>query len=240
MELIGIPLKLANSTLTVQEQRIYDATLSVRLANLDEEAKLNIVGKIFLTAKSRLGLNTTSKEDEMILRDVLLEDLEQFKGLTEVEILSALKSGLNGEYLGKNESSVFFNSSNFVQWVKKYIEQKAEVMKKVALAKKIEPAKPKPTDAEMKAEAIAIANSYVRKVAEAENKDDVYKWAGGLNFLYDIANDHKLIPFTGPRKREILALCNNDIDLAKSETYKLWITEMAENGCTLDENGEMI
>lgn len=240
MELIGIPLKLANSTLTVQEQRIYDATLSVRLANLDDEAKLNIVAKIFLTAKSRLGLNTTSKEDEMILRDVLLEDLEQFKGLTEVEILSALKSGLNGEYLGKNESSVFFNSSNFVQWVKKYIEQKAEVMKKVALAKKIEPEKPKPTDAEMKAEAIAIANSYISKVADAENKDEVYQWAGGLNFLYDIVKEFGLIKFTAERKKQIFAKCNNDIDLAKAEAYKIWIQEMAENGISLDENGEMV
>lgn len=233
------PVVFEFSSLTPIEKKVYENSLMPKLATYNAISKLALANEICLEAGRMLRTNVNG-EDSEVLQSKIEENLDKFNSLSRDEVLYFTNKGLSGDYLG-NDSFVFFNPSNWVIWGKRYMEdERNKLLSKVNLAKKVEPGKPKPTDAEMKAEAIAIANSYVRKVTVAENKESVYQWAGGLNFLYDVANEHKLIPFTGPRKLEILALCNNDIDLAKSETYKLWITEMAENGCTLDEQGEMI
>jgi len=233
------PLVFEYSSLTPSEKKVYDNSLLPKLVTFNAISRLALANEIVYEAGMMLRTNI-NPEDTEVLQKKIEENLDKFNSLSREEVLYFTNKGLSGDYLG-NESFVFFSPANWIIWGKKYMEEERnKLLSKVNLAKKIEPEKPKPTDAEMKAEAIAIANSYVRKVTEAENKEDVYKWAGGLNFLYDVANYHKLIPFTASRKHEILALCNDDIDLAKSETYKLWITEMAENGMSLDENGELI
>jgi hypothetical protein len=143
---------------------------------------------------------------------------------------------------GKYGESNFFNSQKFRLWLAKYNDESQIIYGRVQLAINAANEKPKPlpTEQEQKALTIQNVNMYIQKVKEATDKDTVYPWIGGLNFLYDDVNRFGFIKFTPERKQEIFAKCNNDIDLAKAEAYKLWISELAELGVSLDENGEMV
>lgn len=105
-----------------------------RICEMDGNQITNIIMTILAKAATRLGSKPKDLEDQMILERELNSDLVlKFPTLTEREIMIALENGLDGMYKVKPEDPVIFNPSNFVQWVRAFVEQtKKPVMKKVA------------------------------------------------------------------------------------------------------------
>jgi len=217
---------------------IYQAKNGIKIKDLKANELNKEASQIWFYIKLKWGLKSNNEEEEKASVASIQNDIMSKPMLTTQEVIKCLNNAMNGDY----GESAFFSSARFRSWMQKYYDESRIIAGKVQLAIDAQNEKPKPppTGEELKAEAIKIANSYISKVSDAENKEEVYQWAGGLNHLYDIANRFGLIKLTNERKWAILSQCNNDKDLAKAETYKLWIAELAELGVSLNENGEMI
>jgi hypothetical protein len=159
----------------------------------------------------------------------------------------ALKRGLNGEYLNPNENQVYFNSSNFVIWIKKYLQSKTDTMKKITNSgnNESEPS-PAPSDTVLKAQAIQTLNFYADSIQKAQGQEKKFNWiAGGLHVLYDIADSFKLIKLSREEKLEIfnrhMAILK-DVEASKmaskADGYKKFCHNLVDFGCRLDENGQ--
>lgn len=222
---------------SIQDLEVHQAKQSRILKSYADFELLEKSKEIWFFIKQKWGLKDNSAQEEHISICNLMDDILSVNRITLSEVYLCIKMAMNGTY----GDATFFNSVKFRGWLKKYADESQITAGKIQLAldAKQEISKPLPTDEELKAEAIKIANSYILKVTDAENKEEVYQWAGGLNHLYDIANRFGLIKLTNERKWAILNQCNNDKDLAKAETYKLWIAELAEAGMELDEFGEI-
>ncbi|WP_342088039.1 hypothetical protein [Dyadobacter sp. OTU695] len=104
-----------------------------RISDMGGAQISRIIAAITLKAAVRLGSKARDAEEQKIINRELNNDLMKFPMMTEREIMAALENGLDGMYLKKPEDPVIFSPSNFVQWIRAYIEQtKKPVMKKVA------------------------------------------------------------------------------------------------------------
>jgi len=186
MELSIIPTNSsAFAGLSRYEKEIAQAQGAIRISTLNDSDLMNVALRAISLAKIKLGSKPLPEDEQKALTLVLMEDIASYGHLTLDEINLALKRGLNGEYNSVGNDVIFFSPSNFCGWVRKFIEQKNEVMRKVANAKVIEPAKPVPSDADQKIATINIANFYAQEMIRSHEQGLQLKWkAKGLNSLY--------------------------------------------------------
>lgn len=150
-----LPAKLSESELSIvtasKGKRIRDMS-----SNEINELALSVIGN----ARLRLGSKALSKEEIKAETVLIVADLRDFSGLTVSEVNLALKSGLNGDFL--KEGNIYFSSSNFVQWLKRWIaEKKQPVMKNYTQLEqaRIEE-KPPPSLAEQRKTIIQVINQH--------------------------------------------------------------------------------
>lgn len=237
----------ATSNLSTSELQIYNATKSPILRTIEPTDKTKIAMEVYLLAKVKLGLNSISSEEEHATVSILLDDLENFNGLTKDEIILATKKGLNGEYLGPKDNQVFFNSSNFVQWVRKYDDNKRSVLSKISNAKQEDEPKPEPDEATKKSQAIQIANMYAEQLHKCKSVGETFKWAGGLNYLYDFAKKYGLLVITEEQRTKLIEKFKGQhtneaefIAACKTQAYKDFIISLVDFNARFDENGNYI
>jgi hypothetical protein len=176
-----------------------------------------------------------------------MEDIKSFGHLSIDEINLALKRGLNGEYNSAGNDVIFFSPSNFVQWVRKFIEQKNEVMRKVANAKVSEPVKPKPSDADLKMAAINSANMYAQEMMRCQERSIKMNWiAGGLHVLYDYIVQFGIYEANVEDKKRIYSSLlpkyqdKDELIMAcKSQCYREFVENLADFKAYLDANGQI-
>ena len=150
-----VPTKLSESEVTIVKaskgKRVRDMT-----SNEINELALTVIGN----ARLRLGSKELSKDELKAETVLIVADLRDFNGLTSTEVQLALKSGLNGDF--SKDGVVYFSSSNFVQWLKKWIaEKKQPVMKNyTALEQARIEEKPPPTLAEERKTIIQVINQH--------------------------------------------------------------------------------
>ena len=157
-------LSVENNYLTKREGLIYQAYLKPAIKLISESQKLRIAMQVVALAKAKLGLKDKNRGEEEMDVKLILTDLEAFGNYSEDDIMIAVNNGLNGEYLNQSETTVFFNSSIFVQWIKKYYYEKNEVISKVAKEKQKEEKTPVPNNQELKKQAIDTANEYANQI----------------------------------------------------------------------------
>jgi len=247
MALTLIHSQPAINNLSASEMQIYNAQLSPRLSTLQPSDKTKIAMEVYLLAKIKLGLNSPSPEEEQATISILLDDLENFNTLTKDEIIIAHKKGLNGEFLGPKDNQVFFNSSNFVQWVRKYEENKRAVMGKIANAKQEQETLEEPSEEVLKLQAINIANMYADQLSKSKSVGETFKWAGGLNHLYDYAKKFKLLVMTEEQRAKLIAKFKDKFDneaefvaACKTQAYKDFIISLVDFNARFDENGNYL
>jgi hypothetical protein len=238
---------LANSKFSRSESEVVEATKAKLISSCSDEELIHLASKLISAVKFKLGLNTVNNIEEEVQIEMLVLDLRDFNHLTISEVSLALKRGLNGEYLNPNENQVYFNSSNFVIWIKKYLQSKTDTMKKITNSgsSESEPSK-KPSDAVLKAQAIETINFYASQLQKAQDHETNFTWiAGGLHVLYDIADSFKLIRLSREEKLEIFNKhmgILKDVETAKqaskADGYKKFIHNLVDFGCRLDANGE--
>ncbi len=229
-------------SLSPTELQIYQASLGTMIKEMGEEDKIKIASKVWSFVKIKLGLRTENASEEKVQILSLADDLSQFKGLTQEDVMNAVRRGIGGEYLGK-ASQVFFNSSNFIMWIKCYREEREEVRSKVLLARVEDPTKPKPNDQELKATAIKLANDYADSL-EAHGLD--FKWYDpGLSKCYEFIRYFKIWAPNDEIRMEITGKFIKIIDpieldrLCKAEAYKKFIQELVDFGVRVDPDGNI-
>jgi hypothetical protein len=243
MELL-ITRSVENNYLTKREDLIYQAYLKPVIKLLSESQKVQIAMKVVALAKAKLGLRDKNKgEDEMDIK-LILTDLEAFGNYSEDDIMIAVNNGLNGEYLNQSETNVFFNSSIFVQWIKKYYYEKNEVLSKVAKEKQKEEKTPVPNDQELKKQAIDTANEYANQIRYCEKNDKKFTFiAGGLSILFDYLEQFKIPTISKEERMELWEKYSTIQDIeerkmhCKTQGYIKFINSLVTFDCHIDNDG---
>jgi hypothetical protein len=247
MELSLIRTSSAIAGLSRQEKEVVESQTSIRISSLTEQDLMSVAMRSISLAKIKLGSKPLPDDEHKALVLVLMEDIKSFGHLSIDEINLALKRGLNGEYNSAGNDVIFFSPSNFVQWVRKFIEQKNDVMRKVANAKVAEPVKPKPSDADLKMAAINSANMYAQEMMRCQERSIKMNWiAGGLHVLYDyivqfgiyeahLEDKERIYNTLKPKYNEL----NELIMACKAQCYREFIENLADFKAYLDENGKI-
>lgn len=245
MELTKIPS--TDFKFSKSEREIYQALDGIPLIQYSQKQKSEIAIKVWSYVKMKLGLRSENAMEEQAQILSLSDDLNQFDIMTEEEVFIALRKGIGGEYLTQGQQ-VFFNSSNFIQWLKNYQKtERVEVMKKIVNQSNSESEpSPVPSDSVLKAQAIQTLNFYADSIQKAQDQEKKFNWiAGGLHVLYDIADSFSLIKLSREEKLEIFnkqMAFFKDVDKAKqaskSDGYKKFVHNLVDFGCRIDNNGQ--
>lgn len=214
------------------------------------EQRLSLAGKIYLIAKTKLGLNAYDKAQESLTISALSDDLANLGTFTEDEVLIALKMGLNGEFLGKDQTQVFFSSSQFMVWMKSYLRHRQDAIGEANRHIKKTSEYKMPTDEELKAQAIKSANDYADSIAKAMAEKKEYKFPyGGLFILCKYLVKFELFK---PAKDKMIAMKEQNMykypkfteqdweRMVYADLYIEFVTNMAEMGVRFNENGELV
>ncbi len=240
----SIILSAESNYLTKREGLIYQAYLKPAIKLISESQRIRIATQVVGLAKAKLGLKDKNKGEEEMDIKLILTDLEAFGNYSEDDIMIAVNNGLNGEYLNQSETTVFFNSSIFVQWIKKYYYEKNEVLSKVAKEKQKEEKTPVPSNQELKKQAIDTANEYANQIRHCEKNDKNFTFiAGGLSILFDYLEQFKIQTIS---KEERIELWNKysaiqDIEerkmYCKTQGYIKFINSLVTFDCHIDQDG---
>lgn len=216
--------KMTNSEIEI----VKATTDGLRIGNMTENEKKVLAAKVYSTANVRLGYKAKSTEESKAEISVLYLDLSKFYGLTGTEVLLALNSGLDGEFLKENET-VFFNSTNFVQWCRKYIEsKKMPAMKKHENNRVVaerETPKPLPSIKEQR----AILNAVIEQHKAILEKDIDQAFMFDCGVHYDNLGRLDMFQFSDNELIEIVAMvCEkypklNDEQLLKKAKHQAWV-----------------
>jgi hypothetical protein len=247
MELSLIHTSSAMSGLSRHEKDVVEAQTSLKISSLTEQDLMNLAMRSISLAKIKLGSKPLPDDEHKALVLVLMEDIASFGHLSIDEINLALKRGLNGEYNSAGNDVIFFSPSNFCGWVRKFIEQKNEVMRKVANAKVVEPAKPIPSDADLKMAAINSANMYAQEMMRCQERSIKMNWiAGGLHVLYDYIVQFGIYEANVEDKKRIYSSLlpkyqdKDELIMAcKSQCYREFIENLADFKAYLTATGEI-
>jgi hypothetical protein len=247
MELSLIHTSSAISGLSRHEKDVVEAQTSLKISSLTEQDLMNLAMRSISLAKIKLGSKPLPDDEHKALVLVLMEDIASFGHLSIDEINLALKRGLNGEFNSAGNDVIFFSPSNFCGWVRKFIEQKNEVMRKVANAKVVEPAKPVPSDADLKMAAINSANMYAQEMMRCQERSIKMNWiAGGLHVLYDYIVQFRIYEANVEDKKRIYSSLlpkyqdKDELIMAcKAQCYREFIENLADFKAYLTANGEI-
>ena len=214
---------------TKADLEIIEASKMPLIKTINDEHLITLATKVLSLAKFKLGLNGISAQDEQANVLMLLQDIKEFPAYTEQDVLIATKRGLNGDYLKESESGVFFNSSNFVRWLKFYNMDKRQVIGMIQNTYVEQPPLPVPSDDELRKQAVDVLNDYINTI----KNNPQYKFAyGGLHHLYDIARKFEIIHLNASEKEQIWKRLNHvtemsiRITMAKSDSYIYFIHKM--------------
>jgi hypothetical protein len=246
MELSLIPTSNSIPGMSRYEKEIVEAQTSLKIISLTDQDLMNVAMRSISLAKIKLGSKPLPDAEHKALVLVLMEDIKSFGQLSIDEINLALKRGLNGDYNSAGNDVIFFSPSNFVQWIKKFQEQKREVMK-IVRQKEVEPVKPIPSDADLKMAAINSANMYAQEMMRCQEKSIKMNWiAGGLHVLYDYVVQFGIYEAHPEDKKRIYATLlpkyqdKNELIIAcKTKCYQEFIENLADFKAYLTETGEI-
>lgn len=237
-------LSVENNYLTKREGLIYQAYLKPAIKLISESQKLRIAMQVVALAKAKLGLKDKNRGEEEMDVKLILTDLEAFGNYSEDDIMIAVNNGLNGEYLNQSETTVFFNSSIFVQWIKKYYYEKNEVISKVAKEKQKEEKTPVPNNQELKKQAIDTANEYANQIRFCEKNDKKFTFiAGGLSILFDYLEQFKIPTLSIEERLELWEKYSGIEDIkerklyCKTQGYIKFINSLVNFDCYIDQDG---
>ena len=247
MELSLIRTSSAIAGLSRHEKEVVESQTSIRISSLTEQDLMSVAMRSISLAKIKLGSKPLPDDEHKALVLVLMEDIKSFGHLSIDEINLALKRGLNGEYNSAGNDVIFFSPSNFCAWVRKFIEQKNEVMRKVANAKVVEPVKPIPSDADLKMAAINSANMYAQEMMRCQERSIKMNWiAGGLHVLYDYIVQFGIYEASAEDKKRIYSTLlpkyqkRDELIMAcKSQCYREFVENLADFKAYLDANGKI-
>ena len=233
--------KLTPSELAIVESSLQSVT-NPRIR--DHRHLLALAAKINNTVTIRMGLKPKVANELEVTLQVLEADLVKFPNLTESEVLKALNLGIDGVY--NPEGNIFFSSSQFVKWIRSYIDEtKKPVMAKHSqlLHQVKEPEKVLTREEQLKS-AAECANMYAQ--TRRENEDHRVQSAAPLYDNIERLGIYKL-PSTDKWSivKEIAKYNPNASDeelkeMAKSAAYNRFIRDLVDFDQKVSDTGEIV
>lgn len=189
------------------------------------------------------GANMPTDEEKFVLLAFIKSN---YGNQTPEEIAIAFEMAVAGKLNTDCKCYENFSCEYFGRIMNAYIEY-ARQETKLVKRPEIEVAKPVPTDAELKAQAINNVNSYVYRIKTSEKLGGKFEWtAGGLSHLYDFLVKFGIWVCPDVDREQIKTRLRpkyTDDKLynaeCKGEAYKLFCHQLAEMDMTLDENGQI-
>ena len=238
-----------SNKLSKSESAIIEAHSKTQLRFFLKEQKVDLASKVWLYVKAKLSLRSENDAEDATNIMLITEDLNQFDSLTDAEIMLGLQMGLNGQFLSNRETNVFWNSSNFVLWIKKFVEYRSLKFAEISKQIKVEEAKPIPDESELKQQAIKSANDYADIICRYQEAGKEYIFPyGGLSHLYDYLDKFQIIRISIEQKQKYYQKSVREnpklphevvVTFAKAEAYKDFIYSMVEMDLRLNQNGEL-
>lgn len=203
---------------------------TLRVTNDDELAKVLRYSMLLVGLRAN---NMPTEEESFVLINFIQTN---FANVTIAEIKLAFDMAVAGKLGIDAKCYENFSCEFFGRIMARYLEFSAEQTRIVAQRVVEDEPLPKPSQAELKAQAIINANDYAHSLAN----DKKFKWyEGGLSSLYDIAKETGILRLSGEEKQEIWSKCNGDVNLAKANGYKKFIQNLADFDVRLDEAGNI-
>lgn len=159
-----------------------------------------------------------------------------FANVTIAEIKLAFDMAVSGKLGIDSKCYENFSCEFFGRIMARYLEFSAEETRIISQRVVEDEPLPKPSQEQLKAQAIEALNMYADQVS----KDPNFKWlAGGLQYLYDVAKEFDLIRLDEVEKVAIWKRTMPDINKAKIEAYKWFVNSLASFDVRLDEAGNI-
>ena len=177
--------------------------------------------------------NMPTEEEKFVLINFIKTN---FANVTIAQIKLAFDMAVAGKLQVDAKCYENFSCEFFGRIMAKYLQFSAEETRIIAQRVVEDNPLPKPSDEELKLQAIEALNMYADQVA----KDANFKWiAGGLHYLYDVAKELGLIKLNAEEKQAIWAKTKGDVNKSKVEAYKHFINTMANFEMRFNNNGEI-
>jgi len=177
--------------------------------------------------------NMPTEEESFVLINFIKSN---FGNVTLAEIKLAFDMAVAGKLGIDAKCYENFSCEFFGRIMARYLEFSAEETRIISQRVVEDEPLPKPSDAELKAQAIEALNMYADQVANDPN----FKWlAGGLQHLYDVAKELGLIKLNAEEKQAIWAKTKGDVIQSKVEAYKQFVSTMANFEMRFNNNGEI-
>jgi hypothetical protein len=200
---------------------------------LSDENELKQVLRYSMLLVGLRANNMPNDEEKFVLINFIKTN---FANVTIAQIKLAFDMAVAGKLQVDAKCYENFSCEFFGRIMASYLIFSAEETRIIAQRKVEDEPLPKPSDEELKAQAIASANMYAEQLAN----DKKFKWiAGGLNYLYDVAKETNILRISNEEKQEIWSKCKGDVNLAKVNGYKKFVQNLADFDVRLDKAGNI-
>lgn len=240
------PENIQTESLTPSELAIIQASISgINNPKIREhDDLLTLATKISNTVQIRMGLRPKMGPELEVVLQAIEADLMKFPNLTESEIMKALNMGIDGEF--NPDGDIFFSSSQFVQWIRAYIEKtkKPVIAKHAQLLHQVKEPEKILTHEEQVKSAASCANMYA--AARRENPEHRVTSAGPL---YENIERLGIYKISSTEKWEIVkevSKCNPDADddtlrdIARSASYNRFIRDLVDFNQMVGYDGSIV
>jgi hypothetical protein len=177
--------------------------------------------------------NMPTEEESFVLINFIKSN---FGNVTLAEIKLAFDMAVAGKLGIDAKCYENFSCEFFGRIMARYLEFSAQETRIISQRVVEDEPLPKPSQEELKAQAIVNANDYADKLAN----DTKFKWYnGGLSALYDIAKETSILRLSLEEKQEIWDKFNGNVIAAKEQGYKKFVQNLADFDVRLDEAGNI-
>lgn len=200
---------------------------------LSDENELKQVLRYSMLLVGLRANNMPTEEEKFVLINFIKTN---FANVTLAQIKMAFDMAVAGKLGVDAKCYENFSCEFFGRIMARFLEYSAEETRIIAQRVVEDEPLPKPSEAELKAQAIINANDY----AHSLSNDNKFKWyEGGLSSLYDIAKETGILRLSSEEKQEIWDKCKGDVIKAKVQGYKKFIQNLSDFGVRLDEGGNI-
>lgn len=187
------------------------------------------------------GNNLPTEEEKVVLTNFVKSN---FGNNTCEEIKIAFEMAVAGKLNVDAKCYENFSCEYFGRIMNAYIEYSKEEIKN--LPKPIEPVREKPSDQELKKQAIDTANEYANQMRFCEKNDKQFTFiAGGLSILFDYLEQFKILTISKEERLELWEKYSGIQDIeerklhCKTQGYIKFINSLVNFDCFIDQDGSI-
>ena len=185
------------------------------------------------------GNNLPTEEEKFVLTNFVKSN---FGNQTPEEIKIAFEMAVAGKLQVDAKCYENFSCEYFGRIINAYLEFARQEIKN--LPKPIEQVKEKPSDEELKKQAIDTANEYANQIRHCENNDKKFTFiAGGLSILFDYLEQFKIPTISKEERLELWEKYSGIEDIeerklyCKTQGYIKFVNSLVNFDCYIAQDG---